>query len=577
MRQLPARARAAILAVIGVVVFAAVFFLLARPGRVDLARYAPESTMLFVSVDSVPDLARQIARSDGWARLAPAAGVARELEYAGPVADALARAGIGSDEAVALGRAQIAVAVTSVEAETQAGGLDDEGAAVVIKPSFALLIETHLSERSVGPVVAERLPELARRAYGEQVVVEPEPYGGVVISTARPPAGERQMAWAVKGGLVVVGNHRDSVRAVLDVVTGRAPSLATSFYLERVRKQVQAERATVFAYVSQSGAGRLVGLAPGAIAGTLTADPERATTVARLFAGLAERAVLAVGYSGRFEEGRFADRYFTLLAPGLAESVAASMRPPAPSEEVASLIPPDAAEATVLRVERPGEAWEALLAAVSSRVDVAVSATISQIAIEIRRQYGVVPEDPVSSKLGDEIAFVGFGEAEPAAAIFAVREQSGLLPTVERYLRADGARLSSETSNGVEVLRSSHEDGRAASFVGRYLILGTRDQIARMAAAGPNGGARTVMRELLRARPEAISLGVRDDRASTAETFLALSGALRHSEGASPAEVPLTALDGLPPATSVTVLRDGGIFGESRSAFGSLSYLTLFL
>jgi hypothetical protein len=581
MRPTASKPLLASLAVVGLVVAGVAVWYAWRVPRTDLAAYAPESALLFAQIDSLPAVAEGLTQTDAWRRLAGPLGLSSQLEYVGPVSDALGRLGVGPGEAVALGRAQVGVVVTAVEAGAEPGGEGGEEPAVVIRPRFALLFETHLSERNVRPAVAERLPLLARRFYGDETVVEERAYGDATLTTARAPSGDRQIVWTVRGGLVVVGNHPDPVVAVVDTAAGRLPSLQRSFYLDRVRPAVGGDSAAVFAYLSQAGVARLVGVGPGVIAGTLTAEPDRATTVARLFGEVSERAVQAMGYSGTFEDGRFTDRYFVMLTPPVAEALAREVRPVEAEPTALALAPEGFSEVTLVRLQRPGETFDALLTALSANVTVGVSAALTQIAIELRRQYGVEASQPVSPHLGDEIAFLDLGGGGPVVAAFEVRDRAGLLPVVERYLRKDGARVSGESAAGYDILSSTHEDGRAAAFVGRYVVLGTREQLARVVAArtAPAPSPARPLAEAIEREPSAVIATQRDDRAAAGELILAVSAALRATDGSpellqSPEAA--EALAGLAPAVSLTRLRDGGLYTETRSPVGSLTYMTWF-
>jgi hypothetical protein len=387
------------------------------------------------------------------------------------------------------------------------------------------------------------------------------------------------MVWAVRDDLVVVGNGEEPVRAVLDAASERTPSLAGDFYLGRLRGEVSADRAVAFAYVSRAGVSRLVGVGPGIIAGSLTADPDRAASVARLFGSISEGAVQGLAYSGTFDGGRFVDRYFTILAPPMADAAGEHLRPATKPSGVLELVPDDPNEVNVVRVERPGETFDALLTALSSRLDVGVSATLTQIAIEMRRAYGVEADVPVGPALGDEIMFVETRPGEPVVTVFEVQDSAALLRVVERYLTKDGAHVSTETFGGTDIMRSSHADGRCAAFVGRYLVLGTRDQIGRMLDARASGSrSAEPLRELV--RPPALLATERRDRDAPGELFLALSKAMRTSDGAPELlDRPdvRAALDRIPPAISHAELRDDGLFVETRSAVGTLSYLTTFM
>jgi hypothetical protein len=290
--------------------------------------------------------------------------------------------------------------------------------------------------------------------------------------------------------------------------------------------------------------------------------------------------VKALGYSGTFENGLVVDRYFTVFAPPVTDALARMQPGPAAAPALA-LVPEGVVGLTYLRIESPGQAFESLLAAVSSSVDAGTALVLGQVAIELRRSYGVEPDRPVSPALGDEVLFVDFGEGQPLAAIFAAKDSTSLLPVAESYLRSEGARMSTETHGGVEILRSSAADGRAVAFVDGYALVATRDQIARLVDARRAGGRGAEQaRRALERSPGAVLVSQRDDREGTVELFLALSEALRGSgddSGPLDPSAAESAFTQLAPAATAAEPRNGGLYAESHSAVGNFTYLTALL
>jgi hypothetical protein len=334
----------------------------------------------------------------------------------------------------------------------------------------------------------------------------------------------------------------------------------------------------VFAYFSAAGVGKLVGVGPGVVAGTITSDPAKAATVARLFGGMSEKAVKALGFSGTFENGRVVDRYFTVLSTPIGDALSRVQPGPADAP-ILALTPERAAGVTYIRVKEPGQTFDALLAGVSSSVDAGTSMVLGQIAIELRRSYGVEPDSPIAPALGDEVMFVDFGEGQPLAAVFAVRDRVRLLPVAEAYMRKDEGRVSVETFQGVEILRAAAVDGRAVAFVDDYVVAATRDQIVAMIEARHrgDGGHAAPMRQALARAPNAVLVSQRDDRPATGDLFLALSRTLAASDGAPEfleSEPVRDALAKLPPSASITEPRNGGLYSETHSAVGNFAYLT---
>src|SRR4029079_1057408 len=117
--------------------------------------YPPRESLLFVEIDSLPDVARGLTRTDAWTSLSGPLGLSSQLDYSGPVAEVLGRLELGPDDAVALGRAQVALVVTGVEAGAEPAG---EGATLVVRPRFALALKTHTRASTAKALADARLP-----------------------------------------------------------------------------------------------------------------------------------------------------------------------------------------------------------------------------------------------------------------------------------------------------------------------------------------------------------------------------------------------------------------------------------
>ena len=566
------------------VVVLAWWLLRPRP-HVDMATFAPEASALFIELDSLPNVAEGLTGSDAWARLARPLGLSSQLDYAGPVSEILGRIEMGPEDAVVLGRSQFAVVVMNLTAGAEG---DAESGALVIRPRFALVIKTHSGAAAAERIARDRMPLLARKAYGSEVPISDVAGPGDRMTMAQGPTESRRMIWAVFEDVVVLGNDVAAVRAVLDTAGKRSPSLAGSFYLERARSLVDAPGALVFAYAAAKTGGDIVGISLGGI-GTedsrpvgvpSAAEPEPAP-LGGLLSGLAKGAAHAVGYAGRFENGRFVERTATILTPRIAEAMASSVTAAEGEPQSLALVPDSVEEVNVVRVRRPGETVDGLLTSLSGSVDVTVSATITQMAIGSRRSFGAEASDVLSPLVGDEIAFLDFGNGEPFAVAFEALDAEKTLPIVARYLSEDGNRSTSELYGGFELLRSTHGDGRAFAFIGRFGVYGTRDQLVRMIDARAAGGRNATDLAKTMSGPNTALIGTdrRDDR-DAAELLLALSVAMRTSDGAPDTlerDDVGAARSGRPRATSRWDLRDGALVVETRSAVGNLSFLTSLL
>src|SRR5262249_58526089 len=127
----------ALAAVIGVAVAAAGYLALRRPALVPMERYIPAGALAYVEVDSLADLTRGLTDTDAWREMAPLLGISSQWRQAATAAELVGNTGLGPDEAVLVGRAQCAIAITDLEVDS---GQTDEGPFVHIRPRGALIL-----------------------------------------------------------------------------------------------------------------------------------------------------------------------------------------------------------------------------------------------------------------------------------------------------------------------------------------------------------------------------------------------------------------------------------------------------
>jgi hypothetical protein len=231
-------------------------------------------------------------------------------------------------------------------------------------------------------------------------------------------------------------------------------------------------------------------------------------------------------------------------------------------------------------VERAGDLPERTLKSLSSRVDIVTELALREFVISFRRQYGVEPDESVGDAVGNEVALVDPGESEPLAMLVRVKDQTRLAPIVVRYLRRGNSKTAIENYKDVEIGLSSNEDGRAAAFVGDFLVLGTRDQIVKMVdtLTGKNSIAGDErLNEAIKERPAAATIfSYRPEVRDSAELMLAFSKLSRVTDGSRKLLERVeaqAAMMRVPPSVSFTEFRDYGIYTETRSATGSFKLL----
>src|SRR5262249_2200750 len=127
------------LVVLGAGLALGAYFKLRRPPRDPMERYVPATALAYAQLDRLPQLLDGLTSMPAWRELAPGLGLSSQLKQVGSMAGLMGRAGIGPDEAVVAGRAQFAIAITGIEAET---GSEEEGPYVRFKPRLALIVQS---------------------------------------------------------------------------------------------------------------------------------------------------------------------------------------------------------------------------------------------------------------------------------------------------------------------------------------------------------------------------------------------------------------------------------------------------
>jgi hypothetical protein len=559
---------------VGIVV--AGFFVMRRPPRVAMERYAPARALAFVEVDSVGDLVDGLTHTQAWRELAPVLGLSSQLGQIGMVTDFIGRTGLGPDEAVVAGRAQYAIAITGVDSNA---GETSDGAYIHLKPLFSLIIETQSKPDVAARLVRERAPAIAERIYGESVSENTEEYHGSPVMIFRGSGSRLPLYASALGSVVLLANDSESMTACLDSIAGRATSLAEDSTLKQRRSEV-GDGASVFGYVTASGIQKLVELWP-LLALSRAADPDTASLVADLIEHVSKESVSGLLYSLAFESDGVTEKYLTILHPEMADALMEPLKPaPAASFVSPRLIPRSIESLTLLSAEQAGDLPERVLKRISPNVDIVAGVALREFVINFRKQYGLQSSDSIGAATGPEIAIVNFGDDQPRAMLIKVSDKSKLETAVARYLARKGGSVGREQSAGVEIMISSSDDRRAAAFVGEFLVLATRDQILKIIETlGNRDGLDSDVRfkQILASRPADASIAsYRSGVDDAGNLLLAISKLTRVTDGSPELldrDAARQALNHLPRSNSVTEFRGSGIYIETHSAVGNFSAL----
>lgn len=547
---------------------AAVWLWWNRPQKVDMAGYVPADALVYLEANSLPEILRGLSQTDAWKTLAPPAGISSYIGEVAWLSRVPALTGIGSAETVVLARAQIAIAVLSLEAA-------DAGETLKIKPRYGVIAETHTSEWRTRSAVEKRIGDFARRAY-KSPTVERKKIDDIEFVTWKAPEGERQIVAAVMGSIAVIGTDENSVRTILAVKRGERPSLLGNTALEEMRRRVDAQNASAYGYVSPQGAAQLLELGVAAYAGQISNNPQIQGAIASRLPQLANKLLGGAGWSARFVNGSVEDRYFLALQNGVAERLKAPLTPAAGSGVNASkLLPQETYRLTRYNYRDPSAAWRGFNAAISSQLDALGAVSVSILLRVALEPYGIEDPDTFLAAIGTEIVTVGLDNAgSSTVTIVEVKDEKALRDFVSKRL---GAKPKAESVGDAEILISGDEERGAASFVAGHLIMGTEENVRRCLEARAQGLT------LDASRPFQDSLGkgssspgvvtFTDDDTSARSLIMAIASEPAARTRPFNEEETERALNQLPYTASETNLIEGGFERRTRSAFGQFGSL----
>lgn len=549
-----------------------------RPPRVPMERYIPATALAFIEVDSLVDLFDGLTGTMAWRELAPELGLSSQLDDIGWVADLMGRTGLGPAEAVLAGRAQLAVAITGLDAES---GSTDDGPYVRFKPRIALIIATHSDPETAKRLVRDRTSFVAQRIYGKAEPQQQEDYLGSDLSIFSGPTAERKLVAGAAGSIIVLGNQEESVKACLDAINGRVDSLAANKTLKEFRPAVD-RNASIFAFITEGGTEKLAKIGPVLFAGRFTSNPERLESLANLFGHMAKQTIHGFLYSAELTDDGVTDRYLTVLAPLVAPEFAEALATTEPAFDSMALVPPSVEDLTVVGIKSVEQLPDRVLKRLSPKLDLVAGLALREFVLGIRREFGIESADQAQSIFGDELTFLRFGGEEPVAMLFRVKNQSRAAELAALYLKRGGMSVSIVNDRGIDVTVSTNPDGRAAALIDGHLVLATERQIGLIIDARGKGlASNDRVNRLLRERPRSATvISFRASAEDAATMMLAVSELVRATDGSRDIlDRPQirAVIDRLPPTMSFTDFREYGVYTETRSAIGNFDAAGLLL
>lgn len=542
-----------------------------RPQTVDMAAYVPADALVYLEADNLPEIVRALSQTDAWKALAPPAGIRSDIGEIGWLSRLSAWTGIGSAETVALSRAQVAIAVLSLEAA-------DAGETLKVKPRYAVVAETHMSEWRTRAAVEKRIGDFARRAY-KSPSVERKKIDDIEFITWKAPAGDRQIVAAVMGSVAVIGTDENSVRTILAVRRGERPSLVGNQLLEEMRTRVDGRKALAFGYVSAQGAGQLLEVGIAAYAGQISNNPQIQGAIASRLPQLTNKLLGGAGWSAHIVSGVVEDRYFLALQNGVAERLREPLAATNVSTfEASKLLPPDAYRITRYNYREPAAAWRGLNAAISSQLDALGAVSVSILLKAALQPYGIEEPESFLAAIGPQIVTASLSDrGSSTVTIVEVRDEKALRTFVGKRL---GPKPKTESIGDAELLVSRDEERGAASFVAGHLLMGAEENVRACLNARAQGQtldtAASFQQSLRVASNNSSTASVvtfTEDDASARSFIVAIASQPAARNRPFNQDETERAINQLPFTVSETNLIEGGFEKRTRSAFGQFGTL----
>jgi hypothetical protein len=534
-----------------------------RPKKDDMAGYVPADALAFIEVDDLDAIANGIAGTEAWTRLAEPIGAPSTLLPHRRLIQLARWTGIGSPEAVLAARSQVALVVTQPQAA-------ESNTTLTIKPSAALVIETHTMQRRMRPVLEKQVEELARRFYGEPVFSR-KLFGDADLEEWSSADNSRHLILAFVGSVAVVGNDEALVVQCVDVRRGRRPSISANPQLAMARAQVSYANAHLFGFIPKAG----VKPAVQAWALSRAGNSSDAAVGVQLISNTFGNLIDSFSWTSRFDSAGAEDRCYVALSEGVADKIRVSISPETrPSDNGFQFVPPDAVSVTSYQFHNGDSFWRDLNTVMSSHSDVLGAITSRPLLRTLLEPYGILDADAFFSATGPRFQIIRIEENLPAV----LAAESFDRPTLRKLAQVRlGAKSRTESIGNAELILST-TDNWAAAFEENSFLTGPADAVRRCLMAKAQSQSITSSDPFRRSQKlvditlPLISLSFAKDR-QAAISFVELFSRQERSAFSTNADAIQQTSQSLPYAVSATLMKGNGLEWSSRSSFGLIGSL----
>jgi len=428
------------------------------PVKVDMASYAPADSLIYLETNSIPEVNNALHQSDVWKSVSAIIGSREQSQSRfGPLA---ARAGVGPVEAVVASRAQVALVVLGVDTTENADLLR-------VKPEVAVIVETHTAKWRMKSSAVAGIKRLAEFAYGSSVCTERSAEADYVECSES--TGRRQVVGAIDGSVIVVGNSVKAVQSCLQVRMGQRPSLNSDPELQNSRRNLRAESALAFGYVSKNNAPRLFSLGAPLLIGKAPGDQK----LEQLLAESAGKIFQNIAWNSNSSSGRIEDKYQISLDPAVVNRLEPAFDTAAIAEDFWKVIPDSFRALTIYRNKEPVKAWSSLEMVVASKLDTVSSVIFASLLRAGLSGYGIDNPREILSTLSPPLITLRPILGEGSLMIAKVGDAEKLRQALNKELLTEGKGQILESLSA----EPASEKEFTALLVDGFLIMGKTENI----------------------------------------------------------------------------------------------------
>lgn len=532
-----------------------------KPRTVDMASYAPADSLLYLEANRPFAVVEAVAGTEAWKAYDQSLGAPPQAAKSHWLQSFIAWTGIGPIESVILSRAQVAVVVTDL-------GITEAGDTLNLKSEGAILIETHTSQSRIKPPFEQALKTLAEKTYGRPTS-RTVTLNGIEFIEWIAPEGSRQIVGTVAGSLLIIGTSEQVVQNCLAVSQGRRPALKDDVELNRLRLQLEADRALSFGYVPAGNSARLLAVGIPFLLGRAPGDSE----FQRLITNGATKIFGSLGWSSRPYLTGIEDRYLIALQPAVVARLKPTFSSAGITSELQRVVPDDVYSVTSYRFADPAGAWQSLKTAVSSQVDALYAIVFASLLKSALLSYGIDDPERFLGAVKGELLTLRLDENSDRSILIArVRDRPTLLDLLQKA-KLGKTRPASEQQ--VEMFEDAAGDF-AASLSNEFIVMGAPIDVRRYAETRGASAAATSEKfkrlSFFASSSGAANVVTYTNDESRVRSFFATIIATRGKPAVTASGIEQS-ISGLPYSVTETTLGNGGLARTTRSPLGQFSTL----